>query len=115
MATNSERAGDGDGDTPKIAAREDRCVETPSSSRAAPLVGVLPENTTPHEAVHLVAVMVREGLQDLTPYYSPDVGYVDPLDDGETRAAVRRFLHQLWQEATLIKVVPSERAGEGGR
>ncbi len=44
---------------------------------------------------HLWAVLARRGLHDLFPWWSPDTGWTDPLDDPETRASVRHVLGKL--------------------
>ncbi|MCI0635554.1 MAG: hypothetical protein L0206_16815 [Actinobacteria bacterium] len=53
--------------------------------------------------INLRAEMARRGLapHQLGFYWSPDVETrLDPLDDAETRAEVRRFMAQLWRAAS---------------
>ena len=49
---------------------------------------------------HELAEFYRAGLHDLSPYWSPDDGDGDPLDDPEVRTTVRRYLarHRRWLE-----------------
>ena len=53
----------------------------------------------------LRAEMARQGLMfhQLLPYDDPERGYVDPLDDHETKVAVRRFMGRIWQAALRIE------------
>jgi hypothetical protein len=45
------------------------------------------------EAVQEAAVIVRNGLHSLVPYWTADAdGMVDPFDDPEVRAAIRRYI-----------------------
>lgn len=48
--------------------------------------------------LHIRAEMARRGLlfSHLLPYEDAGRGWVDPLDDDETRGAVRGFMGQLW-------------------
>lgn len=49
------------------------------------------------------AEMARAGLHDLMPYWSPDTdSIIDPLDDPETRAAVRSFIGKVWRASAQI-------------
>ena len=46
-----------------------------------------------------LAEFYRAGLHGLAPWWSPDVdGFVDPLDDDEVRATVRRFFARYQRE-----------------
>lgn len=45
----------------------------------------------------LAAHMARQGLHDLWPWWDPERGHVDPLDDAETRATIRSFLAALFK------------------
>lgn len=49
----------------------------------------------------LRAEMARQGLMfnQLLPYEDPERGHVDPLNDPEMKAAVRRFMGRIWQAA----------------
>lgn len=51
------------------------------------------------DPVHLRAEMARAGIAPMhnRPYDDPERGWVDPLDDDETRTIVRRFLAALWR------------------
>lgn len=58
--------------------------------------------------LHLRAEMARRGLvfSQLLPYDDPEHGWTDPLDDGETRIEIRRFMGQLWQAAMRAERAP---------
>lgn len=43
------------------------------------------------------AEMARKGLIHLMPYDDPERGWVDPLNNQETKAAVRAFMGRLWR------------------
>lgn len=49
--------------------------------------------------LHLRAEIARRGLAfpQLLPYEDAERGYIDPLDDPETRIAVRLFMGRIWQ------------------
>jgi hypothetical protein len=48
------------------------------------------------------AEIARRGLHDLQPYWSPDSdSMVDPLDEDETRTAIRTALRQLFRDGFL--------------
>jgi hypothetical protein len=49
----------------------------------------------------LRAHMARRGLMfnQLAPFEDPERGWVDPLDDHETRDEARRFMGQVWKAA----------------
>lgn len=62
--------------------------------------------------LHIRAEMTRQGLifSHLLPYVDAERGYVDPLDDPETKVAVRRFMGRIWQAC-----VAAERGDAFGR
>lgn len=47
------------------------------------------------------AEIARRGLHDLSGYDDPEFGWVDPLDDDETRTEVRRTLTELGRTGRL--------------
>lgn len=50
-----------------------------------------------------MASMARAGLHDLLPYWTPDHGDVDPLDDPEVRVEVRRYIGARWRALEAIR------------
>jgi hypothetical protein len=62
--------------------------------------------------IHIRAEMVRQGLifSHLLPYEDAERGYVDPLNDDETKVAVRRFMGRIWQAC-----LHAERDAQNGR
>lgn len=61
--------------------------------------------------LHIRAEMARQGLMfgHLLPYEDAERGWVDPLNDDETKAAVRAFMGRIWQAC-----VRAERADARG-
>lgn len=62
--------------------------------------------------MHIRAEMARQGLlfSHLLPYEDAERGWVDPLNDDETKAAVRAFMGRIWQAC-----LRAERLSENGR
>lgn len=60
---------------------------------------------------HIRAEMARQGLSfnHLLAYEDPHQGWVDPMDDEETKIAVRRFVGRIWQAC-----LRAERASDSG-
>ena len=61
--------------------------------------------------MHIRAEMARAGIAPMQnrPWDDPERGYVDPLNDDETRTTLRRFLAALWGgRANEPKPVPEE-------
>lgn len=63
---------------------------------------------TPEQTAEM-ADMARRGLHDLNPYWSPDYGFVDPLDDPDVRAEVRRYIGRRWRELAQLKATDEAR------
>ena len=61
--------------------------------------------------LHIRAEMARQGLTfpNLMPYEDAERGWVDPLNDDETKVAVRAFMGRIWQAC-----VRAERADGNG-
>jgi hypothetical protein len=59
--------------------------------------------------LHIRAEMARQGLifSQLLPYEDAERGEVDPLDDHETKVAMRRFMGRIWQACLRAEQAPN--------
>lgn len=57
--------------------------------------------------MHLRAEMARAGLAPMQvhPYDDPERGWVDPLNDHETRTTIRQFMFALWRACERAEAV----------
>ena len=79
-------------------------------------MGDLPTTSAARQAQGTRVEIARRGLHSLEPYWSPDVdGYIDPLDDPETRLEVRRTLRLLFRDGFIpSRTDPNPQVNDGG-
>lgn len=83
-----------------------------------PSCGYLPEPSKPAldlaRPMQIRAEMARAAIAPMHvfPYDDPERGWVDPLDDDETRTVLRRFLGALWRACERAEAEHSGSNGE---